>query len=121
MAIAKGNIALATFKRIGIYSPATATDLAENLYTSLINSDFPLVERGQLDTVLGELKIQDTGLIDPKTAARIGQQTGCNFILIGSISDMGQFVVINARLMEIATGKSLTAERVECRKIEIKR
>jgi len=119
--VAKGHVALATFNRIAVYSPATASDIAENLSTELINLDFPLVERGQLDKVLKELKIQDTGMIDPKTAKQIGQLAGCDLIIVGSISDQGQFVVINCRLLETATGKALAAEQVEMRKSIITR
>ena len=119
--IAKGQVALMTFTLVDIPSASVATNVAEDLYTSMINNDFPLVERGQLDKILKELKIQDTALIDPKTAQKIGQLSGCDVIVLGSISDRGQFVVINARLMETATGKSLAAERVEMRKIPINR
>jgi TolB-like protein len=41
--------------------------------------------------------------------------------LVGSISDRGNFVVINARLLETKTGKAIVASRVEMRKISIKR
>ncbi len=119
--ITKGNTALMTFNLIAIPSLDVASTVAENLSTSLINADFPLVERGQLDKALKEMKLQDSGLIDPATAQQLGKVTGCDFILVGSISDQGQFVVINARFLETATGKALAAERVEMRKIDIKR
>jgi TolB-like protein len=119
--VANGQVAVSTFGLIDIPSPSVAQSVAEDLYTAMINSGFALVERGQLDKVLVELKIQNMGLVDPKTAQRIGQLSGCDVILLGSISDRGQFVVINARLMDTATGKSLVADRVEMRKIAIQR
>jgi len=119
--IENGQTAVATFDLIDVPSPPVARNVAEDLYTAMINSGFPLVERGQLDKWLKELKIQNMGLVDPKTAQRIGQLSGCDVILLGSISDRGQFVVINARLMDTATGKSLVADRVEMRKIAIQR
>jgi TolB-like protein len=119
--VESGRLALVTFTLVDVPSPSVATNVAEDLSTALINNAFNLVERGQLDKILKELKIQDTALIDPATAQKIGQLSGCDVILVGSISDRGQFVVINARLMETATGKSLAAERVEMRKIPINR
>ena len=119
--IAGGQVALMTFTLVDIPSKSVAVNVAENLSTSLINADFPLVERGQLDKVLNELKFQDTGVIDPTTAQKIGKLTGCDAILVGSIADMGQFVVINTRLLDTSTGKALAAERVEMRKIPISR
>lgn len=116
-----GNVALVSFTLVDIASQSVATNVAEDLYTAMIKRDFPLVERGQLDKILKELKIQDTGLIDPSTAQKIGQLSGCNIIVVGSISDRGTFVVINSRLLDTATGKALTAERVEMRKVPISR
>ncbi|MEI7832356.1 MAG: FlgO family outer membrane protein [bacterium] len=119
--IAKGFMSVMTFNLIDIPSPSVAQNVAEDIATKLINADFQLVERGQLDKALKELKIQDSALIDQKTAQQLGQITGCNYILVGSVSDRGQFIVMNARILETATGKAVAAESVECRKIEIKR
>jgi TolB-like protein len=83
----------------------------------MIKTGFSLVERGQLDKVLAELKIQDTALIDPATAAKIGKLSGADLMLLGEITDSDSLVVINARLMETATGRSVAAERVELRKV----
>lgn len=119
--IAKGFTAVMTFNLIDIPSQSVAQNVAEDLTTKLINADFPLVERGQLDKALKELKIMDSGLIDQATALKLGQMTGCNYILVGSVSDRGQFIVINSRILETATGKAIAAESVECRKIAIER
>lgn len=55
-------------------------------------------------------------------ALEIGKLTGCTLILVGSISDRGGFVVVNARLLETATGDAVAAaESVEMRKIPISR
>jgi len=119
--LANGYMAVMTFNLIDIPSPSVAQNVAEDLSTRMINAEFSLVERGQLDKALKELKIQDSGMIDQATAQKLGQITGCNFILVGSVSDRGQFIVMNARILETATGKAVAAESVECRKIEIKR
>jgi TolB-like protein len=86
----------------------------------MINKGFQLVERGQLDKVI-KVKIQLSGAIDPKTAQEISKLTSADLILVGSISDRGNFVVINARLLETKTGKAIVANWVEMRKIPIKR
>jgi TolB-like protein len=119
--LVKGFVAVMSFDLIEINAPSIGKNVVEDLSTSLINNDFNLVERGQLDKALKELKIQDSALIDQTTALKLGEITGCNYIIVGSVSDRGQFIVINARLLETATGKSVAAERVECRKIEIKK
>ncbi len=115
--IENGNIAAATFKPIGSLLPETPAAVAADLYTAMIKSGFSLVERGQIDKVLKELKIQDTALVDPNTAAKIGKLSGADMMLLGEITDSDSLVVINARLMDTATGRSVAAERVELRKI----
>lgn len=114
--LAESQIAIMTFDLIDIPSKSVARNVAEDLYTSMIRCGFRLVERGQSEKAIQELRIQNTGLIDPATASKIGRIGGCDLILLGSISDRGQFVVVNARLMETSTGKSAAAERVEMRK-----
>jgi len=115
--VEEGRVAVATFKPIGALPAQIAASVAADLCTAMINSEFELVERAQLDKVLGELKIQDTALVDPETAKRIGMQAGCDLMLLGEITDSDALVVINARLMETETGKSVVAGRVELRKI----
>lgn len=117
----RGKTALMTFTLVDIGSQSVATNVAEDLYTSMINSDFRLVERGQLDKLIKELKIQDSALIDPATAQKIGQVSGCDMIVLGSISDRGGVVVVNARIMETSTGTSIVAERIEMKKNPINR
>lgn len=112
-----GNVAVATLKPIGGVPTDTPASVAADVYTAMIKSGFSLVERGQLDKVLKELKIEDTALIDPTTAGKIGKLSGADLMLLGEITDSDSLVVINARLMETATGRSVAAERVELRKV----
>ena len=114
-----GQVAIARFSLINIAAKSVSDNVVENLYTAMIKGGFSLVERGQLDKVLDELKVQDSGAVDPATAQKIGKLSGCDIILLGSVSDQG-LIVINARMMDTATGKSLVAERVELQKIPIK-
>lgn len=115
------NVAIATFDAVDIPSPSVVKNIMEDLYTAMIDNDFRLVERGQLDKVMKELKIQSSGMIDPKTAQQIGNLTGATLILVGSVSDRGKFVVVNARMIETKTGRSIIASRVEMQKVPIRR
>jgi hypothetical protein len=45
---------------------------------------FRLVERSQLTAVLKEGRFEQSGLVDDATAARLGQQIGATFVLVGS-------------------------------------
>ncbi len=119
--IATSQIALATFLLVDIGSKSVAVNVTEDLSTSMIDAGFRLVERGQLDKVMTEFKIQNTGVMDPRTIQKIGQLAGCDLIVVGSISDRGQFLVVNCRMLETQTGKSLIAGQVEMRKTTLNR
>lgn len=112
-----GRVAVSTLRLIGNLPKDCGESVVEDLSTAMIKSSFNLCERGQLDKILAELKISDTGLVDPATAQKIGKLSGCDLVLLGSISDQDSTVVINVRLMETATGNSVAAERVELKKI----
>lgn len=47
---------------------------------------FSVVERGQLATVLNELKLQNSGIIDENTAASIGQQAGAKRVVLTTLT-----------------------------------
>ena len=118
--INNGYIAMMTFNLIDIQSPAFAKNVAEDLSARLINSGFQLIERGHFDKALKDLNIQDDTMIDPATALKLGQLTGCNYIIVGSISNRGQFFLINTRILDTATGKTVVADFVDWRKNVVK-
>ena len=50
---------------------------------------FRVIERQQLDQVLREQNLGDTGRIDPSTAASIGKILGVQLVVIGSVTEFG--------------------------------
>jgi TolB-like protein len=113
----KGTLALVPFTRVDIPIAAVSTNTAEDFTTALINIGFPLVERGRLERDLQLVKLPDSGTLDTATIQQLGKLTGCDFLLVGSLSDRGATIVINLRLVEVATGKALLANRVEVGKV----
>jgi hypothetical protein len=59
--------------------------VAEELTTTLVNRGVAVVERSILEKVLSELAIQQSSLIDPKTAQRVGKQIGAYAVLTGTV------------------------------------
>jgi len=49
-----------------------------------------LFTRSEMDKIDAELKFQDSGLIDPKSAVKFGKTSGVKFILTGSIDNVEQ-------------------------------
>ena len=112
------TLAIANFKLIpaNALDPTNADNVREDLSTAIISTDtFNVVERGQLDQALKELKIGLNDTFDSATAQKLGKLVSAQVVLIGSISDRGSFVVINARLIDTATGRARAAANVEVR------
>lgn len=88
--------------------------LREGLAQMLI-SDVPafasvnVVERVRLKAVLEEQKLGRSGKIDPATAARVGKLLGARVLVLGNYFDLGASMRLDARVVEVETGKIVRA------------
>ena len=74
---------------------------------------FNVIERQQLEKVLDEFELSQSGIIDTSTAKEIGQLTGVEAIVTGTVSQMGNNQRVDARVIDISTGRVVIAERTE--------
>jgi len=83
-------------------------DFADNLQSILTNKLFQMgmevMERNRLNEILDELKIDQSGPIDPNTAKEIGKMLAVKALVVGELSDFGDKVGINARLVDAEKG-----------------
>jgi len=82
--------------------------VAERLTTLL--SQHPqcrLIERRRLDMVLSELKFSMSELVDPAKARKLGAMLGVQGLVVGSVTDLGGTVDVDARIIDIQTNVSL--------------
>lgn len=90
--------------------------LQEKLANSLTNMGMQVVERDQLERVLKEQKMGYSGLINSTTAKKIGELFGAEGMILGTVSDFGNDIVINGRLVDVETGNAISASEVELAK-----
>ena len=84
--------------------------IAERLTTRFAQSPrFRVIERRRLAEMLAELKFGMSDLVDPSKAKALGRMTGVEALVVGSLSDLGTTVEIDARLIELETGGLLVA------------
>lgn len=82
--------------------------VAERLTTLLSqHRQCRLIERRRLDMVLNELKFSMSELVDPAKARRLGQMLGVQGLVVGSVTDLGGTVDVDARIIDIQTNVSL--------------
>jgi TolB-like protein len=83
--------------------------IAERLTTRLSaqQKTFRVIERRRLAQVLSELKFGMSDLVDPAKAKQLGQLLGAEAIVVGTVSDLGNVVDLDARIIEIETSNIL--------------
>jgi len=85
---------------------------SEVLTTSFVNSEaFRMIEREQLEKVLKELQLTQTGIIDTAYAKQVGKMVGADAILTGTVIKFGDDLRVDARIIDVESGIILTAEK----------
>ena len=94
------------------YNPLSK-GLADMLITDLSNvKSLQIVEREKLESLLKEIDLGEGKFIDPNTAQSLGKGLGAEFILTGAFLSIDPMMRIDARIMEVGTGKVIGAEEV---------
>jgi len=90
--------------------------VSEMLTTSFVNSDaFKIIEREQLQKIVKEFELSQSGIIDTSDAKKIGKIAGATAIVTGSVVKMGDHIRLDARIIDVESGIILTAEKNEGR------
>ncbi len=66
-----------------------------------------LLEREKIDNVLAELNLGMSGLVDEQTAVKVGKLVGCDYILLGSVTNLARGssgIVVPAFVVPVAIG-----------------
>ena len=104
----KKKVAIIDFGDLDGNVAALGQFLAEELITQLFTispGQFEVVERRQLLKLEKELILSQTGFIEEKSIKKMGQVLGVDAIVTGSITDLGNTVKVNARLIGVESAK----------------
>jgi TolB-like protein len=71
-----------------------------------------IVERSRLESALDEMKLGMSGIVDEQTAVEVGKAVGADAVMVGSFLQIGDRIRINARLLDVGTGKIIAAEHI---------
>lgn len=84
---------------------STAGTVSEMITTEMVNiGSFQVVERNQLAGILKEQGLQQTGCTDQSCAVEIGKLLSARKMLTGSVSKIGDTIVINIRMVDVQKG-----------------
>jgi curli biogenesis system outer membrane secretion channel CsgG len=89
--------------------------IAEQLTVNLVMSkrDFSVLDRAHLRTILAELKLTSTGLVDPENAKKLGKFAGVDAIIFGTIIPKAQKISLTAKIVTTETSEIVGAARAE--------
>ncbi|OGR65494.1 MAG: hypothetical protein A2X30_08240 [Elusimicrobia bacterium GWB2_63_16] len=85
--------------------------VAERVTTELIKTKrLKVVERKEIQKVLGELRLQSAGAIDQASAKKIGSMLGADLIVIGTLAELpGNKLELNVRMAGVESGEAISA------------
>lgn len=70
------------------YATDAGTAIPAIMTTELANSPrYNIIEREQLEAVLNEQKLGQSGIVNPETAARIGEVLGVEYLITGKVTE----------------------------------
>jgi len=108
---AREHIAVIDFEGINV-GEEEAKALTQKLTTELIKlGEYVVLERSEMKKVLNEQKFQYSGCVDTKCAIEMGMMLGAKYMIVGSVSKVGNTYSVDSRLINVKTGESyLSAE-----------
>jgi TolA-binding protein len=72
-----------------------------------------IVERDRLEEILKEQKLNNSKDFDPNTASKLGKLLGAEIILTGGYFEMMGSLRVDARFIDVQTGKILKSDGVD--------
>lgn len=121
---ARMNVAVVEFSVMGDMHEQAGAIMADLMMSAIANSGrFILKDRLSLSAVSKIAKAQDqelgyTGLLDPRTAADLGQRYGLDAVVIGAVSKPGDLITVTARLIDTKTASLLRSGQIQGKDID---
>lgn len=98
------GLAVLDFKTVSA-PPEIGVAVAEVIRTELVKAgNHTIIERGMLDQILSEQKLQMSGIVDPQSAATVGKLSGASLIITGSVVKLGEVYTVSARMIDVESG-----------------
>jgi TolB-like protein len=94
-----------------------ADAVTETMITKLVNlRRFKVIERSAIDKVMKEQKFQASGIVDDRSAVKLGKIAGADAIIVGSILITTGTGTFSARVIDVETSETIVAEEAPIEK-----
>ncbi len=102
----KMRIVMLDLKPNNISKPE-AIAITNLLQSNIVDSDiFLVVERNQINAILKEQGLQQTGCTDSTCAVEVGRLLSANKILMGNVNKLGSMILLTVRIVDVGQGVS---------------
>ena len=92
------------------------TTLSDYIRSAFINNgNFTVISREEIGRAAEEYKLQSSGLTEESNAIRFGKILNFKKTVLGTIGKFGKNYIINIKILDLETGKYISAESVEAR------
>lgn len=115
--ISKSKIAVLDFELHGNnFSSEHMGSMVGELFTTALVRDgrFDVIERAMLQTILEEQHLSASGIIDDRSASKIGKVLGVDVLISGSILKLDDTIEVNSRIINVEDGTIVAAESIKC-------
>ena len=107
LAQGKQTVAILDFEGRGINQMEAAT-LTDRLMSEMVNTDAViLVERNQMNEILQEQGLQQSGCTSSECAAEVGALLGVQNMISGSFGKLGNTYTVDAKMFSVETGATI--------------
>ena len=110
---ARAKLAVSKFKAIDL-PQSVAEQIREAITNYIVRANkYQVVERTHLDNIMKEIKLQHSDLYDPGSAVKLGRLVAARGLIVGSVSKVGRNLVVQARLVDLQTGRIIRSSKAE--------
>ena len=109
------TIAIASFPHVDDTCSELSNFLVDELvlsFFSMPDNQLSIIERSQLDRIFSELELSLSGAVDVNTTQELGRVHGVQTLLVGTLSNIGDNLRVNARLIDTETAQVYSAAAV---------
>jgi len=113
IALLLGTATMAQDRRVAVLDPAGnaeqyVNEITREVISSVIvnTSGYAVLERAEINRVLGESRFQMSGLVDDAQIVEVGLLMGANLVFVTNLTRMGDGnYFVSARLIDVATAR----------------
>ena len=109
------TIAIASFPHVDDTCSELSNFLVDELVLSLFSlpdNELSIIERSQLDRIFSELELSLSGAVDANTTKELGRVHGVETLLVGTLTNLGDDLRVNARLIDTETAQVYSAAAI---------